>query len=64
MNANQKYVTRVKPKSYIGYSKKKGKKKGGIIFFCNVGKMFVSDTPCPWQKYCRQYQKLAFCSKF
>ena len=33
MNANQKYETRVKPKSYIGYSEKKGKKKGGGNYF-------------------------------
>ena len=26
--------------------------------------MFVSDTPCPWQKYCKKYQKLAFYNKF
>ena len=49
MNANHKYETIVKPKSYIEFKKKKKKdKKGGkIIFFCNVGKMFVSDTPVP-----------------
>ena len=42
MNANYKYETKVKPIIYIEYIKKK---KGGIIFLGNVGKMFVSDIP-------------------
>ena len=47
MNENHKYEIKVKPISCIGCLKKKIKinEKGKIIFFCNLGKMFVSDTP-------------------
>ena len=62
MNENQKYETKVKPISYIGYLKRnKNKRKGEkIIFYCNLRKIFVSDNLCPWQIFCRKYQKLAF----
>ena len=42
-------MTRGKPKIYIEYLKKKRKEKQGkkVIFFGNLWKMFVSDTPCP-----------------
>ena len=51
------------PLTYIEYYVKRKDKKG-LSFFFNLGKMCVSDTPCPWQKYCRMYQKLAFYSKY
>ena len=42
------------PKMYVEYYKERKDKKG--LFFINLGKRCVSDTPCPWQKYCRNYK--------
>ena len=61
----KKFITtkcKKKTKLHPIFLKKKNKDKKGFIFFCLLGKMFVSDTPCSWQKFCRKYQKLAFCS--
>ena len=43
-NMKEKYSEKVT----LNISKKKN--KGKNIYYYNVGKMFVSDTPCPWQK--------------
>ena len=47
-NMKEKYSEKVTLNT--SKNKKKKKNKGKNIFYYNVGKMFVSDTPCPWRR--------------
>ena len=64
-NINKILVTEIIKKKYhkviLNIIKKEQTKKDFFFFlFFIFWKMCVSDTPCPCQKYCRKYQKVAF----